>query len=65
MCEGVNHQGVIAKVTPFKYCEVTDILEYAKEKRRRPFIVILDEIEDPHNLGSIIRTAEFVEFMEL
>lgn len=58
MSEGLNHQGIIAKVTPFKYCEVNDILEYANEKEEQPFIIILDEIEDPHNLGSIIRTAE-------
>lgn len=58
MCEGLNHQGIVAKVTPFKYCEVNDILEAAEKKGEKPFIVILDEIEDPHNLGSIIRTAE-------
>ena len=58
MCEGLNHQGIVAKVTPFKYCEVNDILEVAEKKGEKPFIVILDEIEDPHNLGSIIRTAE-------
>ncbi|MBC5624523.1 23S rRNA (guanosine(2251)-2'-O)-methyltransferase RlmB [Clostridium sp. NSJ-49] len=58
MCGGANHQGVIAKVTPFKYSEVTDIINRAKRKGEDPFIVILDEIEDPHNLGSIIRTAE-------
>jgi len=52
------HQGVIAQVTPFKYCEVEDILAYAKERGEDPFIVILDEIEDPHNFGSIVRTAE-------
>ena len=50
-----NHQGVIAIVPPFNYCEVEDILNLAKEN---PFILILDGIEDPHNLGSIIRTAE-------
>lgn len=53
-----NHQGVIAMVAPFNYCEVEDILEFAKEKDEEPFVIILDGIEDPHNLGSIIRTAE-------
>ena len=53
-----NHQGVVAIVPPFNYCEIEDILEYAKEKGEDPFILILDGIEDPHNLGSIIRTAE-------
>lgn len=58
MAAGGNHQGIIAKVTPFEYCEIEDILRVAKEKNEDPFIVILDELEDPHNLGSIIRTAE-------
>ena len=53
-----NHQGVVAVVPPFNYCEVEDILDLAKQKEEDPFIVILDGIEDPHNLGSIIRTAE-------
>lgn len=53
-----NHQGVIATVPPFEYCEVEDILEEAKKREEVPFIIILDGIEDPHNLGSIIRTAE-------
>ena len=53
-----NNQGVIAIVPPFNYCEVDDILNLAKEKNEDPFIIILDGIEDPHNLGSIIRTAE-------
>lgn len=52
------HQGVIAQVTPYKYYELEDILNYAKQKKEDPFIIILDEIEDPHNFGSIIRTAE-------
>ncbi len=53
-----NYQGVIAIVPPYEYCEVEDILQEAKNKNEDPFILILDEIEDPHNLGSIIRTAE-------
>ena len=53
-----NHQGVIAIVPPFDYCDVPDILEVASKKNENPFILILDGIEDPHNLGSIIRTAE-------
>ncbi|MCR1935664.1 23S rRNA (guanosine(2251)-2'-O)-methyltransferase RlmB [Clostridium tepidum] len=53
-----SHQGVIAFTTPYKYCSVDDIIRYAKEKGEDPFIVILDEIEDPHNFGSILRTAE-------
>ena len=53
-----NHQGVVAIVPPFNYCEIEDILELAKQKDEDPFILILDGIEDPHNLGSIIRTAE-------
>jgi len=58
MAETENHQGVIAIVPPFNYCEVEDIIEEAKKKKEEPFILILDGIEDPHNLGSIIRTAE-------
>jgi len=58
MSETKNHQGVIAIVPPFNYCEVDDILDEAKERGEEPFILILDGIEDPHNLGSIIRTAE-------
>ena len=53
-----NHQGVIAIVPPFQYVEVDDILDEAKKRGEEPFIIILDGIEDPHNLGSIIRTAE-------
>ena len=53
-----NYQGVIAIVPPFEYCEIEDILEEAKSRNEDPFVLILDGIEDPHNLGSIIRTAE-------
>lgn len=58
MAQSDNHQGVIAMVPPYEYSSVDEILEYAKQKNEDPFILILDEIEDPHNLGSIIRTAE-------
>ncbi|AIY83157.1 MAG: 23S rRNA (guanosine(2251)-2'-O)-methyltransferase RlmB [Clostridium baratii] len=58
MSNGEVHQGAIAVITPYKYFEVKDILDAAKEKGESPFIVILDELEDPHNLGSIIRTSE-------
>lgn len=58
MCDGEAHQGVLAKISPYKYSEVSDILALAEERGEAPFIVILDEIEDPHNLGSIVRTAE-------
>lgn len=52
-----HHQGVVAQVAAYEYAEVEDILNAAKEKGEAPFIFILDEIEDPHNLGAIIRTA--------
>ena len=55
---GKRHQGFIAEVTDFKYCELDDILSYAEEKGEPPFILILDGVEDPHNLGSILRVAE-------
>lgn len=53
-----NYQGVIAMVPPFEYATVEEILETAKERKEEPFIILLDGIEDVHNLGSIIRTAE-------
>lgn len=57
MSETHSHQGVIALVSPRNYAEVDDILKAAADSGRPPFIVILDEITDPHNLGSIIRTS--------
>jgi 23S rRNA (guanosine2251-2'-O)-methyltransferase len=58
MAQTPNHQGIIAIVPPFDYCDVDDILFEANSRQEDPFVVILDGIEDPHNLGSIIRTAE-------
>lgn len=58
IAQNANHQGVVAVVPPFNYCEVEDILEEAKSRNEDPFVIILDGIEDVHNLGSIIRTAE-------
>lgn len=58
LCGGAVHQGVAVMIASHEYCEVSDILDLAKERNEAPFIVICDEIEDPHNLGAIIRTAE-------
>lgn len=58
MAEGVQHQGVVAQVAAYAYAEVDDLIARAKEKGEQPFLLLLDEIEDPHNLGSILRTAE-------
>ena len=58
MATSDNHQGVIAIVPPFDYADVDDIIKEANKRNEDPFIVILDSIEDPHNLGAIIRTAE-------
>lgn len=58
MCDNKSHQGVIATIGSAEYVSVEDILEVSKSKGTQPFIVICDEIEDPHNLGAIIRTCE-------
>lgn len=57
MSETGKHQGVIAQAAAYEYAEVDDILKLAEEKGEPPFIFLLDNIEDPHNLGAIIRTA--------
>lgn len=55
---GGFHQGVAAVISPYKYASVEEILELAKSRKEAPFIIILDELEDPHNLGAIMRSAE-------
>lgn len=58
MCGGASHQGAAASGACAEYVSVEDILEVSEKKGTKPFIIICDEIEDPHNLGAIIRTAE-------
>lgn len=58
LANGASHQGVVAVGACGKYVTVEDILEISRKKGTSPFIIICDEIEDPHNLGAIIRTAE-------
>jgi 23S rRNA (guanosine2251-2'-O)-methyltransferase len=58
MVSDVPHQGVVAQVAPYDYAEIEDLISLAKQRNEPPFLLILDEIEDPHNLGSILRTAD-------
>jgi 23S rRNA (guanosine2251-2'-O)-methyltransferase len=58
MSRGERHQGIIAIAAGRDYSTVEDILDYARERGERPFIIILDGVEDPHNLGAVIRSAE-------
>ncbi len=58
MCRGESHQGIIASGACAEYASVEDILAVSAKKGSKPFIIICDEIEDPHNLGAVIRTAE-------
>lgn len=60
LTEKAKHQGVLAYISPREYAEIDDILALAKEKGEDPFILVLDEVEDPHNLGALIRTADAV-----
>ncbi len=57
LCGGENHQGVLAFAAAHAYAEVDDILSYARERGEAPFVLIAEGLSDPHNLGSIIRTA--------
>jgi len=58
LSENKRHQGVIAEAMEYEYKDIDDMLNYAKKRGEKPFVVILDEITDVHNLGAIIRTAE-------
>ncbi|MCM3762402.1 23S rRNA (guanosine(2251)-2'-O)-methyltransferase RlmB [Alkalihalobacillus oceani] len=53
-----NHQGVVASVAAYEYAEIDDLFAAAEQKGEEPFFLLLDEVEDPHNLGSILRTAD-------
>lgn len=58
VADGGAHQGVVAYVSEFEYCEIEDILKAASDKGEDPFIIVLDGIEDPHNLGAIMRSVD-------
>ena len=58
--EGQRHQGVIAYAAPVEYSTLDEILEFAESKKEVPFLLLLDELEDPHNFGAILRTADAV-----
>ena len=58
MTAGQNHQGVALAVAAYQYATVDDLFENAAQKDEEPFFLILDELADPHNLGSILRTAD-------
>lgn len=60
LCNGAKHQGVIAFAAAYNYSSVEEILTLAEERNEAPFIIVCDGLEDPHNLGAIIRTAEAV-----
>lgn len=55
-----QHQGIVAQVAAYEYAELDDLYQIAEKRNEQPFFIILDEIEDPHNLGSIMRTADAV-----
>ena len=58
LTDGANHQGVAASVAAYRYADIDELFESASSRNEDPFFLILDELEDPHNLGSILRTAD-------
>ncbi len=58
LAPGMTHQGIVAICAEKEYCEIDDILAYAESKGEKPFVILLDEVNDPHNLGAIIRSAD-------
>jgi 23S rRNA (guanosine2251-2'-O)-methyltransferase len=58
LTDGANHQGIAASVAAYRYAEIDELFELAASRNEDPFFLILDELEDPHNLGSILRTAD-------
>ncbi len=60
LANGENHQGIIASVAAYEYATLDQVFEKAAQAKQDPFIILLDELEDPHNLGSILRTADAV-----
>lgn len=60
LSDGGNHQGVMLAMSPYAYATIDDLFEHAAKKESDPFFLILDNLEDPHNLGSILRTADAV-----
>lgn len=58
LSDGANHQGVVVAASPVSYATIDDLFEIAEKKEEAPFFILLDGIEDPHNLGSILRTAD-------
>jgi len=58
LCDNAHHQGYVAQIEDFTYSSVEDILKFASDKGEQPFLVILDGVEDPHNLGSVLRVCE-------
>jgi 23S rRNA (guanosine2251-2'-O)-methyltransferase len=58
MAQGIRHQGVLATVSPVEYAELEEVLAKAASSEAEPFLILLDELEDPHNVGAILRTAD-------